>query len=942
MRLTRVELFNWDIQANQSVVLEDGVNLLTGENGSGKTSILDAIKVALGATRLGTDRSYEIYLRRRSAPFAMVRLVAENHLDPETRRRPFDALGGFHLDQVTLAVVFEAGDEGYAPRWYLVDGDVSPLATGVDARPFVRKRDYLDRLDKLGMGGSFRRLLCTPQGEIASLCGLRPSELFDLLYDFIGGRQVLEDWQALRTQFDRERRARDVRAGVLRERESELERLRERLKHHQRYRKHRDRVRHFEQALPWARARDAERRLAELEARASELVQTATAAGAACEAAEEQVASLQDQDGALAKRQRDLRERERLRLADEHTLQDEHVRVQASWLELDRLRERTADLPIRDLGVLEADQRELLEERARLRLAETQLQARLGSLAGELERLDEGLLTPPDGVDAFRAVLRLAEVPHQLLMDLLEPTVQDHHTRRALESYLGDLRFAVAVPDLASFRRAVALAREHRFPFHVLAPDVRSNPPREGDHPFLAAVEVREPRYRGLVRRVLRHVAWLEGEVEETFRARGARVDRQGYVLDRTGGRHQGVDDWYLGREALVRRRHAIEEEVASLQQEREVLHQQDRTAGRRQDVLAREIQDERDRRDWLSRAEDHAHLHSRLTDLGARIDDLRQLAEALRREGEYLAQRRRHVGTELGAGRTKADEHRGAQRAALDELQGLSVQRAAASEALSDTRGELPPGEDTPPDDLSELARSPPSRLTGDLDRERRDLADFSEVDRDENLPGNVRTLERQVEDVRGELARLDGQLDQARLQAERAHDQYKTVTRRMFRGYFGQLRTSGARLGLALEGRLRPRDDGRFEVELHVGVGDKAPVAYSSPDLSGGQKAALSILMGMTTLQLHHGDDAAGFFLVDEPFSASDTYKIQELGSFLARTGAQYIVSMPTTSDLQRCGAWLQAVMTCTQTRGGIDERGELRVAPPVKCSYVVHNGG
>ena len=110
----------------------------------------------------------------------------------------------------------------------------------------------------------------------------------------------------------------------------------------------------------------------------------------------------------------------------------------------------------------------------------------------------------------------------------------------------------------------------------------------------------------------------------------------------------------------------------------------------------------------------------------------------------------------------------------------------------------------------------------------------------------------------------------------------------------------------------------------------------------MSGGQKAALSILMAMTTMHVHGDASAAGFFVVDEPFSASDVHKIQELGLFLDQTGAQYLVSMPTTSDLARCGAWLQAVLTCTKSIGGVDATGALRLAPPVKCSYVVRNAG
>ena len=78
IRLDRVELLHWDIQAHQVLPLATGITLLTGENGSGKSSILDGIKVALGVTRLGGGRDIEKYLSNQARPVAMVRVVADN------------------------------------------------------------------------------------------------------------------------------------------------------------------------------------------------------------------------------------------------------------------------------------------------------------------------------------------------------------------------------------------------------------------------------------------------------------------------------------------------------------------------------------------------------------------------------------------------------------------------------------------------------------------------------------------------------------------------------------------------------------------------------------------------------------------------------------------------------------------------------------------------
>jgi hypothetical protein len=61
-----------------------------------------------------------------------------------------------------------------------------------------------------------------------------------------------------------------------------------------------------------------------------------------------------------------------------------------------------------------------------------------------------------------------------------------------------------------------------------------------------------------------------------------------------------------------------------------------------------------------------------------------------------------------------------------------------------------------------------------------------------------------------------------------------------------------------------------------------------------------------------------------------------INELGDFLARTKAQYLVSMPTSSDVAQCGEWLSATWISTKSPGGFDGAGRPVLAPPVKLNF------
>lgn len=936
MRFTRLELLNWDIQANQVVVLQPGVNLLTGENGSGKTTILDAIKVVLGGTRIGGDRSVEDYLAARAQPFAMVRLVADNELNPRTRKRPFDAVQPSNEDLFTLAVVYEAGDEGYTPRWYICPGDVSPLQRGFDGRSFTRKGDYTARLEKLGMGRSFRKLLCTPQGQVASLCTHDPDDLFDLLFDFIGGKQVLDAWETLRKDFERQQRNRDDRGQVLQRREGELDGLRNLLRAHERYRGHLRRLHLSRRALPLAKRTEARGERGRLDARIADLEARSTAAADTAQRATERLAKIASDEAEAAARRSSLDTRGRELDMRWKELQADKASTEAALRLLETLRREVEHLEPRDLEALTEARTRCEDRQADLRRELAGLAEHERTLQEELQRLDEGLLTPPDGVDAFRAVLRKHDLPHHLLLDLVEPRSPDAAARRALESYLGDFRFAVAVPDVPSFVQAIRLARAQRFPFYVLAPDVRSRAPTAGDHPFLEQVEVRDPKYRGLVTRVLRHVRWLEGDVEDTHREPGFLVDRDGFVLDRKGGRFQGTDRYYLGREALVQRREQVEGELDGIAARRRDAHTRRVALEAERSVLTTSITEEEKRRRWEAERPEHTRRTAQVTRLEGQLDQLDEERAHHQSEVSELEQRLRTLHGERV--RQEGVRERAHEAAEADTAQASKArsERAALDARLAEL--ELP--DHAEPEVVAYASEHPVAVLEHTVRTAEQSLRGFQEAERDPNLPANVQTLEKQVADVARELALLDDNVDRARDAAERAHDQYRTATRRIFRRYFASLAEAGGPLGFTIEGGLRARDDGRFAVDVKIAAGAKDLVPYSSPSLSGGQKAALSMLMAMTTLRVHDADGGPGFFLVDEPFSASDTHKIQELGAFLERTGAQYIVSMPTTEELRRCGSWLQAVLTCTQTPGGRDGAGQLRIAPPVKCSYVVRH--
>lgn len=927
IRLDRVELLHWDIQPHQVLPLARGVTVLTGENGSGKTSVLDAIKVALGAELTG-DRSVNSYLLKQAAPVAMIRLLVDNRPEPGSRRRPFDPLGDPCQDLVTLAVVFRAVDEGtYNTDYYLLDGDVVPLDGTRKYRAQPTRQDFRDRLKKVGIGRQYLRLLTLPQGQIASFCRKNGAALFDDLYDIIGGRQALETWTQRLLELREAEQSVKLTATDLQKAEGELKRLDERVVRHREYLDRRHRRDAYQRALPWVRVGASREEVARLTrelaqatgARERALAESGVSAGEVARLNEK----IQSIDGAL----RDVEQR----LLDLGGERDKAVTRRADagarLQELERLRQAAEGVPVLDLARLREE-----EERVRAALAggRSQAEARRAeraTLQEQMDRVAKGIVPYPPAVEAFRATLRAVGIVHHLLAEVVE--VRDSRWRPAIEGFLGRHRLAVLVQDPSSWPEAARLAREARYAHGVLAPDVKGSSLADPGG-LLSLLDIHEPRYRPLVARLVRHVLGTEpSEPFSPVRA-GEILAADGFVLSRIEARSASADRAYLGRAALEQRRAELTEALRLNDDQVRAWAEQERGLRAEIATLQAEITGQERRQQWEACAAEHAEVKLDLARAQGEVlqaETTRGAAEAqlqgLRKERDPLAGRKGSAAER----RTRAEADADAQQRTIEAL----VPQLAAAET---TLGSLQVDVEGVPDDairtvLAEVL--PVHAMESAIRQLDADVARYPAEERDTLLPVNAERQRGEVAAVRERLDRLDTGLGQTRAAAEAAQEQYHTTTRRVFRSYFAKLKEAAAQLDLHVEGTLDLREDGKFTCDIRVRVGEKGAVHHDSEDLSGGQKAALSILMGMTAVSLE--SDGAGFFLIDEPFSASDVHKVNELGAFLGRTDAQYLLSMPTSSDLERCGEWLEAVWICTKSRGGMDEQGKVRLAPPVK---------
>ena len=232
---------------------------------------------------------------------------------------------------------------------------------------------------------------------------------------------------------------------------------------------------------------------------------------------------------------------------------------------------------------------------------------------------------------------------------------------------------------------------------------------------------------------MLRNVRWLTSDVVDTFRDQGAQVDDQGFVLDRKGGRYQGTDRYYLGRAAVERRKQELKGALSELHAEHKDLDARLAALREQERQLARHIDEERTRQDWLGKAERHGFLQQSLQTLEQQIGDQRGLVDALDKERDDIQDRRTALHKELGAQETEYRNQRGQREQTSQALNELDGKLRQAQRDLADAEAELPGERD---EDAFEYSAKGVAFLKQAVEIADQNLANFDERDRDPKSP--------------------------------------------------------------------------------------------------------------------------------------------------------------------------------------------------------------
>jgi chromosome segregation ATPase len=886
-RFIELEIHGWDFWPSLSVPMNAGVVILSGRNGSGKTTMLDAVRQLLHAPQLSHRRRISHYLRHPNQP-ALLRAVVSNAADSKGRR-PFERQQ-ILSDEATLACALLPNGGSPEKRFVVLAGRVGVQELQgrlLQSRDWLGPEDYRRVLEYAGVSRSLMNILALEQGRADELSRQKPRELFRWVMEARGSQQVLERYTGARRQYEDSVAQVSHQTSQLTRREAELAGLERQVRRLDEYAHKQASIKdaeaiHVASQLQssLAESREIDRKLPEIRTKIVHLTSSIDRMQRELDQAKQKISALSSQVDDL--RQQDGQAKNECDVGIHN-----HALLLSEVNSLSHDADEYSRIPEEDMESLS----NALNEARRQKFAAEQRRSTAMSTIHEIEKiiadLNQGIPCMPTEVRDTLSALFDKGIECRLAAERIE--VSDSSWSAAIESALGTLRFAISVPD-AKQNEAVRIARRHGFPGPIVA----------------YSETISAPMTAGVLELGDGVPLWLAGWGSEARLSTDQALPNAEHTINRDGIRKDIYGIWVSQVRDHVLGGNGVREQLKNAT---------DRLATTNQGLADAEQQLAK-ARDEEADLEHRVEIQRRRSELASSVRTLplkqAELAASevavakLKSEREKKANNLREAEDTLQRAIRELEDNQKELGEREKELEGT---RSTANE-LERKRQELEPESNKLraclPIDLiakAEIGSLPSAILAeNDIRRLRDELEKFEGEGPipDATVREQARILQRNVEELQQHVRDRQNEADAARSELDHCRGDYLEVIRSTLHDYSRRARALGELASAKVEMDLpQLQNDDRVIDEagivVRMGFDGKEPASLNDNSHSGGQQvvAGLVLLMSMAETE------GESFFIVDEPFAHLSLDRVDDVGKFLRRSGAQFLITVPTTLD-------------------------------------------
>ncbi len=892
-RFKALELMNWDCYPHYRVPLDGEIILLVGQNGSGKTTFLDALRVLLNGPRLSKSRNLHHYVQP-DVEVAMIKAVVTNQL--VGTKRPFAHLGIYGDTDVSLiCLLYNRGPQKVEKEYFILKGDI-PNEEVAKLKNGLKPLQYSRQMEEAGVSRSTLKLIALEQGQTDRIGQLSPKELLELVMDITGNRDIIRRYEEAKANY----RSSYQQLVELRAEYNKIcyqtQELEKQAREAQSFKELLAEKTVIEQEkLPLAKWYQILNQMHEAEKVCQEIIDKRNALERQNQLALQQHEKLRASKEEFEKKQEKLKSELIEQERKLNLMHQEIGQCHSEWQRLDELRRACERIP-KNLS-MEAMMAKMEEAQARYYQYKnelTQLQKNVEACQKELQGLKQHKLPSyPGEVYEFRELLSNSGISHLVLAECLEVT--DPVWQLAIEAFLARDRFTIFVAE-DNFLRAKKLGEKHRYGFYV----TRFCPtrlPKIRPHSILSYLAIQDERVNDRLMQ-LNDVILVKTVEEGHDYQNDITITVQGYRQDRRGGIFIANNiKFYCGGLAAERQTKELLEEIEGMNRKIEELHQSLYTASHQMKEAEENLVLLKKKEEWEGAQSHHAQLKTQGEELIKASEILVQERNRIKDDLEKLIEERNQ------AIRSEQELYREAEKFQHDRQQ-LTDTLHLKEQQLLQLRWQKENLDKTLPTTNKTYT---PEQLepTPWLEHKLQDLTRQLEVFGGCRDAAMILLYEHELTQLEAKQKQLTRQEEDQQLRSqelEKCREDYRQMIMHTINFYNKAVKDladlAGCRMRVALE--IGGGDSLIEEAQLYAKVSfdQKAEVDIHDKSLSGGQDVIASLILLVALSRMEQ--DASGFFIMDEHNAHLDMLRIMEVGHFLRSTRAQFVLTTPTTENM------------------------------------------
>lgn len=915
IRLLSIESEGFSYFPRQEIILHEGINAGIGENGSGKTTFNNMLRLLFGASQFDNSHTLRTFFEREDIYEIYVIGKFDNSFQSDYNMRPFEPIGKT-TDTVSVVCRLLLNDPQVKRNYLIYDGKFDLEQDLKKNLRWLNVEQFLKQFHEVGISRALIRSFSFSQGNTEDVLKKNEEELAEYLLQICGEQERIDTFHHLKNKISEQQQQFQALSEQKELEEARVERLQDRI----------ERCKQINEA-------EKQKSQSIFNQPISEYLEWV-------DVLEEHKKRLEDLQRWYQTIQMDVRKL----LKDQESHFEKLSIIEKEYKELQndikKLWDKKTNFEL-ELAALNKDLKEIdefllkyrliepIEEKViddQVNLYETLLQEKITNLKvverqkqqleQSIQRLEEkGEVEFPERVNRMLDALKEKGIEYLLVADYIE--IVDESWREAIEALFGSERFTITVSD-QHIVDVMKIAQLQKYPYWI-------SPFRESTfslpkNSILQKVNVLDRRIAGYLEEFQNYIvcnSMVEARELVRIGKKAILNHPNPYRVVSRGGRLLKAKGKYCGKQAFQ----------AQLKDKRREYN----------DLLplykdcCKQMEDTKQQFDWITgvkevqknvrllpqKLEEQASLLKRRQHVLEEFEHLKQKISIREKKEDELFQVIKALTNQGGALNEALNEKKNKEKELAKEkdFKIIEVQKAQdilfrkkcqlTKEQIALSLDECYVGNLKTPAFYTQQIKELENRIVMLRNISSTDIIAPNEEKKLIQLEQKCKKHQKVLKDHKEEILSVQKNLRDLIEKHRVAEEEYHLMVEEVFVNVRKSLRELCKGTNIQADLRAFHLGEERWKVDYRIAFHGKELRSYRiKTGLSGGQKVIASLLLTFAAIR---SDGNLSFMILDEPFAHLDQERINIAGEFLRQTGVQFFIAMPYSENVKIFMPWV-----------------------------------